>query len=706
VAAGGFVALALVASVWLAIDRHPPEWDHANHLEAAVECARGVRTGDWDAVLGHSPFYPPLALCAAGLGYLIAPTDLAAAGAVMIAALGLGMMATYLLARPVTGDVGAAVAALLYGTAPYVVFSTLRLQLDLPLAAMVAVALVVIRAADGLRHPGWALLTGIVLGLGMLTKPTFALYVAPALLWLLRGMRHPRGMANGLLVLGVAIAVALPWYGPRLFGLPSQVAWRAVSSEETGHLDPRTLAAWLRYPAWFPWQFGVAAAALFVVGLVVAIRWRRWWLLASLLGPLLVVEALRNKNLRYTLPLLPLAAVVAAIGWGALPRAVRVGAAVVLAVLAVLQVGATAFDRPRDARVPILEIPLGVVSPPARDDWRQREILALIAADSGRRAATVSVVPNHPLFSVSNFRYYALREELPFEFSRAWDGTPLGIEYAILKTGDVGPPWTERRIRQVTASLDEPNGVGRLFPVIGRFSLPDGSEATVRVRRLKHVPGASSADVGAAAERAFGRWIANYARDVEGGSLRLRHGEGAREGRIAEVALSAERATFSEFQRPRAARLRMENVRVVVEDVVINPFSAVDQGRLELLDLGRLRLERATITAEDLARFLGELPKFKVQVALEPGALAVAVRQFGPDVTGRVRVLPVPAVPLPVRLIPEDVRIGTVALPDTVVGWVMRQYDPTGRIARRLAMPVSVGRIAVQPSAVTIGPEP
>jgi hypothetical protein len=59
-----------------------------------------------------------------------------------------------------------------------------------------------------------------------------------------------------------------------------------------------------------------------------------------------------------------------------------------------------------------------------------------------------------------------------------------------------------------------------------------------------------------------------------------------------------------------------------------------------------------------------------------------------------------------VRLIPEDVRIGTVALPDTVVGWVMRQYDPTGRIARRLAMPVSVGRIAVQPSAVTIGPEP
>jgi hypothetical protein len=36
------------------------------------------------------------------------------------------------------------------------------------------------------------------------------------------------------------------------------------------------------------------------------------------------------------------------------------------------------------------------------------------------------------------------------------------------------------------------------------------------------------------------------------------------------------------------------------------------------------------------------------------------------------------------------------------VGWVMRQYDPTGRIARRLAMPITIGRIAVDPASITI----
>ena len=38
--AAAFVIIAVVASVWLAIDRRPPEWDHANHLERAVQCAR------------------------------------------------------------------------------------------------------------------------------------------------------------------------------------------------------------------------------------------------------------------------------------------------------------------------------------------------------------------------------------------------------------------------------------------------------------------------------------------------------------------------------------------------------------------------------------------------------------------------------------------------------------------------------------------
>jgi hypothetical protein len=517
-------------------------------------------------------------------------------------------------------------------------------------------------------------------------------------------MRGRQGALNGTVLLLTGIGIALPWYGPRLFGLPAQVAWRSASASESVHLDPETWAALVRYVTWFPTQFGAAAALVFVVGLAVAVVHRRWWLLTSLVGPFLVFELLRNKNLRYTLPLLPVAAVIAALGWRALPRWGRLGAAAALMAVAAVQVGATAFDRPHAAHVPGLGVALGVPSPPVRGNWHQREILALIARDSGSRPVTVSVVANHPFFSTSNFSYYALREGLPFAFMRAWDDPPLAIDYMILKTGDVGPEWTEGKIRRAMARLETDDSLARVFPVIGQFTLPDGATALVRARRLTAVADVSAAMVVEAAERLFWQWLANYARDIAGASVRLQYDDGAREGRLTRVELSAASATFAEFQRRRAARLRVEDVRMVFEDVIINPYSAVRGERLEPLHVGALRLERARIRADDLARFLSELPGLQPQVTLEQGRLRVVVTQFGPDASGWVRVLPA-AGTRPFTIVADDVRVGLLPVPGALVTWVTRQYDPTGRIARRLAMPVTIGRIAIEPTAISVSTE-
>ena len=76
---GVYLTLVLIAAVWLAVDRTPPEWDHANHLERAVACARDLSAGDWRTILERSTFYPPVVPCAAGLLYRVLPTDVAAA---------------------------------------------------------------------------------------------------------------------------------------------------------------------------------------------------------------------------------------------------------------------------------------------------------------------------------------------------------------------------------------------------------------------------------------------------------------------------------------------------------------------------------------------------------------------------------------------------------------------------------------------------
>ena len=63
------LALGLVVVVWVARDRRPPEWDHANHLERAVDCHRDLAAlgrGGLDEILARSSFYPPIVTCAAG----------------------------------------------------------------------------------------------------------------------------------------------------------------------------------------------------------------------------------------------------------------------------------------------------------------------------------------------------------------------------------------------------------------------------------------------------------------------------------------------------------------------------------------------------------------------------------------------------------------------------------------------------------------
>ena len=705
---GVYLALVLVAAVWIGIDRRPPEWDHANHLERVVHCAEDLARGDVRTIIERSSFYPPVVPCAAALVYRLAPSDAAAAQSVILAFLGLGMAAVYLLGRVVAGGAEGVVAAVLFGCAPFVVFSSQRFQLDLPLAAMVAVALVVIVLTEGFTRLGWSLLAGVVFAVGMLTKPPFAAYViVPVLLAAAASRRRGRAAAYAALAILVGAAISVPWYGPRLFGFVPQIAARSFKmAAESGHPDPLTATALAFYPTWLAPQLGVLAVVLLLVGLVVAVMRRQWMVLAALLAPFLLFELLQNKNLRYTLPILPAAAVLAGMAFGLLKGRARAAGAVVVALACALQVSATAWSVPSGWTLPGLGVPFVLESPPGRGNWRHREIMALISKDSRGEAVTVSVVPNDKFFSVSNFRYYGARDGLPLQFTRAWDGEPIGVEYMILKTGDVGPSWTAEKPRRIAERLRTDASLARVFPAIGEFPLPDGSTATVHARRLTEAVAVAPAAFAREVQAAVRRALADVTADVQGLEVDLAYDDEALlRGRLRRVDVRATSARVGELKRPGSPLLRVGDVRFVFEDVLVNPFGVHATGRLSPLDARRATLERVTIREDDLQALLKEQKGFKTaSVKLEPGALAFSMSLPGPDVAARVRVLP--ARERPFTLVADRVTLGGVAVPSMLVDWVVRTWDPTPRIASRLPIPVTVGRIDITPEAIQISARP
>lgn len=700
--AAAFVVLALVAGAWLAIDRHPPEWDYANHLERGVLCARNLAAGDIDAVLSRSSFYPPLVPCLAGVAGRLVPSDVAAAQGVMLGFLALGMVAIYLVGRARVGGGAGVMAAIIFGAAPVVVFHTVRFQLDLPLASMVAVALWLVLRTEGFTRRGPALALGAVVGLGLLVKPPFPVYVLPGALWALVTGIGPRRAVNAGWATLIAVAVSLAWYGPRAMGLAAQIGARSFSqAAESGHPHPFSLAALAIYPTTLPTYFGAAAAVLFAVGLVVAVRRRRGLELVSVLVPFALFLAIQNKNARYTLPILPMAAVVAALALQALrPRARAIVTALVL-MLTAAQVSATAFAVPARLAVPGVDIALAVPGPPSAADWHHRDILEAITRHASGRPATVSIVPNHMWFSTANFRYYAVRDEHPVRIVRAWEDVPVGIHYMIVKGGDVGPPWTERKSRRAMAQLEEDADFARAFPVLTEMPLPDGSRATVRVRDLGAGVDIAPAEMADALARAVRASLVSVARDVDGLDVRVDHDAGIVRGQVRRLEILARRASAGELRKPGASVLTVGDLHIVVEELVVNPWAAAHAGRFEPLDARRVRLARGTITAEDFRSFLAATRGFtQTSVRLEPDALAFAIGLPGPDVSGRVRVLS--AAGRPFTLDADGVRLGGVPVPAPLVNWVFRNFDPSARLASRLPVPVEIAPIHITPDAIRI----
>jgi hypothetical protein len=223
----------------------------------------------------------------------------------------------------------------------------------------------------------------------------------------------------------------------------------------------------------------------------------------------------------------------------------------------------------------------------------------------------------------------------------------------------------------------------------------------VRVRRIADGVAAAPDALAAALEAAIRRQLAAVARDVDNLALRVEHDAELVRGRVKRIELSADSAVVADYRRADAPRLRVRRPALVAEDVLVNPFS-LEAGRAELLDIARLRVVRAEVSGDDLQAFLGQLKSFRrTRVRLTSDAVYVTARQPGADVSAVLR--PVPAADRRVILRVDRAAIGWVPLPTALVNWLVRDYDPVGRLSAALPFPVELGPVAVTEQALRVG---
>jgi hypothetical protein len=262
---GAIAVTALFVAItcwWLTQDRSIPIFDAGGHLSLAIYVHQALSAGlVLQAVTLMAP-YPPFAYLVGQLGILFGGVGIApliiAENLVFVPLLALGC---YQVGRLAFGPLAGLLAVVFALSSPLITAQFHVFMIDAPETAMVAVSVWLIIATEGFSRLWICAVAGLAVGLGMLTKEPFGIFVVGivAVTAVRGGWRSWRGVA---IFAVIALAIALPWYiheyaQIRTIGTEATSS-SAVAGGVEGANEPRGIAPPRLSPAnleWYLWNF-------------------------------------------------------------------------------------------------------------------------------------------------------------------------------------------------------------------------------------------------------------------------------------------------------------------------------------------------------------------------------------------------------------------------------------------------------------------
>ncbi|MBI5245390.1 MAG: glycosyltransferase family 39 protein [Elusimicrobia bacterium] len=425
---GVALAAAGLQIAYLRSDRSFPTFDDAWYLETSFRLLNAWRDGLAAFLRAYSESFrikaPLISVLPLPFYGVFGRTQGAALGVNVLMTLVLSIY-VHRLAKRLFTERAALLAVATFNTLPLLYGLSRRFLVEYALTTLVAGWVYHLLASDGLQRKAHNLMLGVLLGLGLLLKVLFPLYIAgPALIcfigWRKEGL-WSRGRAETAAreVIAPGLAIALSWYAFNwiyVFGYAFQAGFGSIAS----HYGSSLFSAKALF-GYFRTLLTDAVSPFYAAsGLLLAVGWSRQRpglsqagrvLLAWIALPLAAMLLGVNKDIRFAAPILPAAALALAGELDhALARARWAPAALAAFFLLPLDLycgQSFGFSLISGSR------PLAYNGPPAlREDWRQEELVAELADRS-----LVVVGVEHPALNANNLAFLAAMKGLPLRFA-------------------------------------------------------------------------------------------------------------------------------------------------------------------------------------------------------------------------------------------------------------------------------------------------
>jgi hypothetical protein len=368
---------------------------------------------------------------------------------------------------------------------------------DLALASMVALSLCLFVFSEEYANVKYSLLFGLSMGLGLLTKQSYIIYVFPLLAYSLIkvvSLKNPIRLRNFLLAIVLGLGLAASWYLPHW----STIAYKfprfaGVVFKEYTH--------WYSYiELFYNYQLLLPFFALFLGALVFLVIRKDYFLPFIAVTQLFILSLFPNKFPRFTVPVFVCVAVMIArlICFSEGRKYKIVSRSVYFFSLAQFFLICFIPNEIFYLR-PLLtwEHPsndIGIYHVVDKGYWQTEEIWRTIAGDVGdiTQHKTVLVVPNishlhgplqirSAIMRAQLYFYCPAEHDLTVPVPADYGGLVLSADYVMIKSGRQGYSWREKYIEHLEDAF---NAHKDEFIMMKEFPLPDNSSVSIYKRRL------------------------------------------------------------------------------------------------------------------------------------------------------------------------------------------------------------------------------
>lgn len=592
---------------WQARDTRPPAWDQSTHLQLSLD----YRDFLVDGTPIRSPwasYYPPLYHWA-----LMPVTSLQSTASeqavVPVHAVFFGVLALGVALLSGAMGLGAPFAVVAMGVlmaSPFVMQTANSALIDVPLMAWVCLTMALLWRTESFARRSITLLWGVCVGVGLLLKHTSVLFmVLPGLMLVREAWNAPDRRRRFVSLLGglaVAAVLGLSWYGWHLAEfLPKAFGNALETGASEGDPPVWSAAAWGHYLHGIWIQLGPWFTFLIGTG-VLLFAWRHKnaqaarFLGSWALSGYLFLTLIRNKDWRYTLPLLPALVVMGLWGWLGSRRGPRVFW--VVAAYVVCAAGWSFWHFPK----------------PQVENWQHAAVAEVIEMyrAPGDAYVQMAVLSNHPYFFGRNLRLSLRGRGIRSYGSSTAHAQADLTEWVIFKSDQMGPSAASLVAKR--RALENDPAFQRLFQERARLPLPDGTDAILRQRDPNHrfaVGPVTASSIARKLEAWLQTKVGEDAHvDVEGAP------EDLARGRVKRLRLSGSLWTVQ--------GLPIHKPQIEAEEVWLNLYRLWTQGEPGLLSVDRIH-PRLRLDAGDLAAFLERRVKGLelVRVQMDDGELRV-----------------------------------------------------------------------------------